>query len=97
MRRTMAASNAARQDPILLSAWHHDYRVSLAVVAAGIIVLAALLGFGLWATSTGNYPTSFGAGLAIYLTGTAGFMLIVLGWSWAYTNRRFLELSQRNA
>jgi hypothetical protein len=92
----MAAQNAAAPDRILLSAWNRDYRLSLAIIVAGIVMLVAISSFGFWATSTGNFPTSLGGGLAIYLIGTAGFMLIVLGGSWAYTNRRLLQLSGRN-
>jgi hypothetical protein len=89
--------NAAAPDQILLSAWNREYRRSLAIIVVGIVVLVAISAFGFWATSTGNYPTSGGTGLAIYLVGTAGFMLIVLGGSWAYTNRRLLQLSGRKA
>jgi len=93
----MAAGNAAAPDPILLSAWDRDYRHSLLVVVTGFILLVADGAFGLWAFSTGGFPTSGVAGLSLGLTGTAGFMLVILGASWAYTNRRLLQLNQRGA
>jgi len=93
----MAAQNAAAQDPVLLSAWNRDYRHSLATIVAGILILTAVSAFSFWAISTGSFPTTGMAYLPIGLTGTAGFMLIVLGGSWAYTNRRLLQLSRGNA
>jgi len=92
----MAAQNAAAPDQILLSAWNRNYRVGLAIIVAGIIILATIIAFSFWATSTGNYPTSGGGGLAIELIGTTGFMLIILGGSWVYTNRRLLQLTGRS-
>ncbi len=93
----MAAQNAAAPGRILLSAWNRNDRQGLTIVVAGIVMLVAVIAFSLWATLTGNYPASGSGGLAIGLIGTAGFMLIVLGGSWVYTNRRLLELSRRNA
>ena len=93
----MAAESAAESDSMLVSAWNRNYRVGLTVIVAGIVALAAVVAFSFWANSTGHYPASFGASLAIYLVATAGFMLIVLGGSWVYTNRRLLQLSRRNA
>jgi hypothetical protein len=92
----MDAANAVASDPILLYAWNRDYRLSLAVIVVGIVVVAAVSAFALWANLTVKYPLTGGTGLAISLIGTAGFMLIVLGGSWAYTNRRLLQLSRRN-
>lgn len=92
----MTAHRAVASDPILLSRWNHDYRLSLRVILAGIVILAVSIAFGLGAAWTGSYLTSGWGGLAVGLTGTAGFMLIVLGGSWAYTNRRLLELSDGN-
>jgi len=92
----MAAPDAAASDRILLSAWNRDYRHSLAIIAAGILLLGAISVLSFWATSTGNFPTSGMAGLPIGLGGIAGFMLLVLGSSWAYTNRRLLQLSRRH-
>lgn len=91
----MAAQNAAGLDPILLSAWNRNYRVGLAVIVAGIVTFVSVIAYNLWATATGNYLASGGGTLAIGLTGTAGFMLIILGASWVYTNRRLLQLGLR--
>ena len=91
----MAAQNAAAPDPVLLAAWTRDYHRSLTVILAGIILLVATLVFSFWAISTGSFSTSGMAGFPIGLTGVAGFMLIVLGGSWAYSNRRLLQVSER--
>jgi len=88
----MAAQNAAAPDPALLAAWNRDYRHSLMVILVGFVLFVAVL---VWATATGSYSTSGMAGLPIELTGVAGFMLIVLGGSWAYSNRRLLQVNER--
>jgi len=92
----MAAQNTAALNPSLLSAWNREYRISLAVILVGVVVLVADSVLAFPAILTGNYSALGGTGLAIYLLGTAGFMLIVLGGSWAYTNRRLLQLSGRD-
>ncbi len=53
--------------------------------------------FGGWANSAGNYPPTFGAGLAIYLIGTAGGMLILLAGTVAYYHWRGLRLIEGTA
>jgi hypothetical protein len=62
-------------------------RRSFALPYIDIGGVAAIAAFDLWAISTGNYPTSFGAGLAIDLLGTAGFFLIVFAGTVAYFHR----------
>ncbi len=81
----------------MLSVWRRDYRLSLALAVAGIAIVAAISAFSFWANSTGNYPTSFGAGLAIYLIGTAGGMLILLAGTVAYFHWRGLRLFEGTA
>ena len=83
----MAAPSGASSDVLLRAAWDRNYRLGLRIMGVGAVVLLAALPLGLWANSTGNFPASFGAGLV----GTAGFLLIVLGGSWVYTNRRMLR------
>jgi hypothetical protein len=56
----------------MFSAWRRDYRLSLALVVAGIVLVLAISAFSFWANSTGNYPTSLWIGLAIYTSGIAG-------------------------
>jgi len=81
----------------MLSAWRRDYRLSLALLVVGIVLVVAISAFSYWANSTGNYPTSFGAGLAIYLIGTAGGMLILLAGTVAYYHWKGLHLSEGTA
>ena len=88
----MAAPSAAASDQTISSRWRRDYRLSLALLVAGIGMLVALLAVSYWANVTGNYPTSFGAGLAIYLIGTAGGMLILLAGTVPYYHWRGLRL-----
>ncbi|HKN07079.1 MAG TPA: hypothetical protein VJ021_05705 [Thermoplasmata archaeon] len=93
----MAAQKAATSEQIMLSTWRRDYRLSLALLVAGIVLVVAISAFSFWANSSGNYPTSFGAGLAIYLIGTAGGMLILLAGTVAYYHWRGLRLSEGTA
>ncbi len=88
----MAASSGAASDQTIFSRWSRDYRLSLALLVAGIGMLVALSASSYWADVTGNYPTPFGAGLAIYLIGTAGGMLILLARTVAYYHWRGLRL-----
>jgi len=81
----------------MLSTWRRDYRLSLVLLVAGIALLVAIYAFSFSANSTGNSPTSFGAGLAIYLIGTAGGMLILLAGTVAYFHWRGLRLIEGNA
>lgn len=92
----MADLNTAAADQIIISSWIRDYRLGLALLVAGIVVVVALYSFSFWANSTGNYPTSFGAGLAIDLIGTAGAMLILLAGTVAYFHWRGLQLIRGN-
>jgi len=93
----MAAQKAATSEQIMLSTWRRDYRLSLALLVAGIVLVVAISAFSFWANSSGNYPTSFGAGLAIYLIGTVGGMLILLAGTVAYYHWRGLRLSEGTA
>ena len=97
MSGSMAAQSAAAPDQTILSRWMRDYRLSLALLAAGIIMVVALFVFSVWAYSTGNYPTSFGAGLALYLVATAGGMLILLAGTVAYYHWKGLRLIEGTA
>lgn len=91
----MTAPCPAGPDRVLLSAWRRDYRLSLLLLVAGVVLLVALAAYDFWANSTGNYPATFGAGLAVDLLGTAGFFLIVFGGTVAYYHRLGLRQDQR--
>jgi hypothetical protein len=93
----MAAPSAAALDQTILSRWMRDYRLSLALVVAGLVMAAAASAFSFWANSTGNYPTSFWTGLAIYVTETGGGMLILLAGTVAYYHWRGLRLIEGTA
>jgi hypothetical protein len=91
----MAASSAPVSDQALISAWKRDYRLSRAILVAGVVILVAVCAFGFWATATGNYPTSFGPGLAFNLLGTAGFSLFFVGAIFAFHNWSLLREARR--
>jgi hypothetical protein len=93
----MAAQNAVTSEQIMHSTWMRDYRLSLALLVAGMVMLVAISAFSFWANSTGNYPTSFGADLVIYLIGTAGGMLVLLAGTVAYYHWRGLRLIEGTA
>lgn len=61
-----------------------DYRLSLALLTAGIVMVVAVSAVSIWANSTGGSSASFGAGLAMDLIFTAGGMLILLAGTVAY-------------
>ena len=90
----MVAQNAAASDQAIISRWRRDYRLSLWILVAGLAVVAALVCFGFWANSTGSYPSSGGAGLAVDLTGTVGSALILFGGIFAYHNWSLLRQSR---
>ncbi|MFZ3355727.1 MAG: hypothetical protein WA549_03080 [Thermoplasmata archaeon] len=92
----MAGQNTAASEQSIVAAWRRDYRLSLALVVAGIVMVAAIFTFSFWANSTGNYPTSFWTGLAIDVTETAGGMLILLGGTIAYYHWSGLRQSRSN-
>ena len=97
MSGPMAAQNPVTSEQLMVSTWMRDYRLSLALLVAGLVMLVAIYAFGVWANSTGNYPTSFGAGLALYLITTAGGMLILLAGTVAYYHWRGLRLIEGTA
>jgi uncharacterized membrane protein YidH (DUF202 family) len=97
MTQSMAAQNAAASEQTLLARWRRDYRLSLVLIVAGIVMAVTYLVFGVETDWTGNYPTSLGVGLAIYLIGTAGGMLILLGGTVAYYHRKGLRLMEGDA
>jgi hypothetical protein len=89
----MTAQQVATPDPVMFSAWR-EYRLSLVLLATGIVLVVAIGVFTLWANSTGHYPTSFWTGLALEVTPTAGGMLILLAGTVAYYHRSFLRKSR---
>lgn len=92
----MAAQNAtATAETGILSRWRRDYRLSLALLVTGIVVVAGVSVFSIWANSTGNYPTSAGGGFATYLLGTAGGILTIVGGIFAFHNWSLLRQGRR--
>ncbi len=85
----MVDPGAAKPDPVILHAMR-EYRLSLAIFVAGILLLLAYLALTFGAYLTGNYPVSSGLGLALTVISTAGFMFLLLGGTVAYFHRRFL-------
>lgn len=80
----MAAQDTAYPSQTVISTWMRDYRLSLALLAAGIVMVVAVSAFSIWTNSTGNASATFGAGLAMDLIFTAGGMLILLAGTVAY-------------
>lgn len=91
----MTVQTDAASDQTSLSVWRREYRASLALVSAGIVLIVAISAFSLWANSTGNYPTSVWSVLAIDATETAGAALIFFGGTVAYYHRLGLRQSRR--
>jgi hypothetical protein len=95
----MAARNAAEPNRIALAALKRDYRLSRAILMAGVVVFVAVLAFAYLGILTGNYPTS-GTGpvvLATDVIGSAGFAMIFVGAVFASHNWSLLRESRRDA
>ena len=88
----MAAPGPAFTDQSLLSRWMRDYRLSLALVVAGIFLVVATVAFSLWTDSTGNYSSSYWPGLVVRVGSTAGGMLMLLAGTVAYYHWRGLQI-----
>jgi hypothetical protein len=62
------------------------------LLVAGVIMVVAYVALGGGAISTGSSAPTFVAGLAIYLIGVAGGMLVLLAGTVAYYHWRGLRL-----
>ena len=93
----MVAQTAADPSQTLLSRWRRDYRLSLTLLVAGVIIIAVLVAFIDWADFTGNYPSSGVEGLSLDLIGTVGGGLLLFGGIFAYHNWALLRQSERIA
>ena len=87
----MGTPSPPTPDPPALAVWRHDYRLSLALVVTGIVLVVASVALSLWANSSGNVSMSFGSGLAVEIFATAGGMLVLLGGTVAYYHRQGLR------
>ncbi len=91
----MASPNTAGSDQVLLSVSkiRRDYRLSLALLLAGVVVVAGFYGFVLWANAMGSWSS---ATLVVVSTiGNAGFVLILVGAIFAGINWSLLRKSRR--
>lgn len=88
----MAAQNACASGQTMLSRWRRDYLLSLVLFGAGCAMAVGISAFSYWANSTGNYPTSLGASVAILATETAVGLLMLLAATVAYYHWRGLQL-----
>jgi hypothetical protein len=97
MSGPIAAQSAGESDQPIRSRWMREYRLSLTLLVAGVLVLVVISVFLVWANSTGNYPTSFWSGLAVSVTETVGGALTLFAGTVAYYHRRGLRLIEGNA
>jgi site-specific recombinase len=91
----MVAQAAAGSDPVTRTA-AREYRLSLALLSAGVVLLVAVALLTVGGGSAGNHTSSFWNGLSTQIAETAGFMLILLAGTVAYFHRSFLRRSRRN-
>ncbi len=99
-RRIGFSSSAQRPGVTSSSKIRRDLRLSLAILAAGI-VLEALYGIAYWSGWTGNYPysstpTVVDAAITV-ATESIGFVLIVVGAIFTGKNWSLLRKSRRDA
>ena len=91
----MPAGSAAASDQALVSRWRRDYRLSVAILVAGIVMIVAISALSLWINSPGNYLSPFWSGLAVRVLGTAGGMLLLVGGIFTFHNWSLLQQSRR--
>ena len=60
MSASMGAQSGAASDQTIFSRWKRDYRLSLALLVAGIVMVVAYFALGGWANSIGNSPRHSG-------------------------------------
>jgi hypothetical protein len=91
----VTAQKVTALDPTIFSTWRRDYRLSLALLVTGVVMVVAISVLSLWNPTTTS--SSLWTGLAMQVTFTAGGMLILLAGTVAYYHRRGLRLIERNA
>ncbi len=93
----MAAQTPPASNDILLSAekTRRDYRVSLALLVAGIILTGGVYGFEVWANTSGVYPISVLSSVFISAIGGVGSTLILVGAIFTGINWSLLRKSGR--
>lgn len=93
----MVAPATAGPSPNTLGRWQRDYRLSLVIVVAGVVLVVAVTAFSLWANPSGGPLPSFWTGLAVRVLETAGGMLALVGGIFALHNRSLLRQGRRVA
>lgn len=82
-------------DPVLVKA-RKEYRMSLWLLAAGALLLVAVLLFEDWAVPTGLVSPGGWGMLLGNAFGTGGFMLLILAGTIAVQHRAFLRRESQN-
>lgn len=92
----MAAEVATASDQLVLSASKtlRDFRLSLALVVAGIAMVVGYYLYAYWARVTGHYPTSAAMGVIPPSVGEVGTVLILVGGIFAGVNWSLLRKSR---
>lgn len=83
------------EDPVLAKA-RKEYRMSLWLLAAGAILVVAVLLFEDWAVPTGVVSPGGAGMLWGNALGTGGFLLLILAGTIAVQHRAFLRREARN-
>jgi hypothetical protein len=87
----MVTETGAAIDRRQLAVLTREYRLSLALVLAGIVLVVTAVVVGSWPNSNGIYATTTSLGWVFTLSGTAGGMLILLAGTVAYYHWSFLR------
>jgi hypothetical protein len=95
----MTAQASPAPDEIRLSALktRRDFRVSVALLVAGVAVTIGFYGFVIWANSSGFYPSSVSTDFLLTAIGGIGSTLILVGAIFTGINWSLLRKAGRGA
>lgn len=87
----MSIQNASAAAPVVPPSVLREYRLSLALLAAGIVLLVVTLAVSAWVSSSGTQSLFSWTGLLVQVGETAGAVLILLAGTVAYYHRSFIR------
>ncbi len=87
----MSVQNATAAAPVVPPSVLREYRLSLALLVAGIVLIGVTLAVNAWVSSSADQSSFSWAGLLAQVGETAGGVLILLAGTVAYYHRSFIR------